>query len=112
MVQFLVTKTEVLHQFIDWTKRKNRHHFDKPQEDIYFYEGQVWWVALGKNISHEMDGKHDLFERPVLVLKKYSKEMCFVLPLTTQVKTPYPWYQIPIHIGENVMFSVFGKGSA
>lgn len=26
--------------------------------------------------------------------------MCFIVPLTTQVKTSYPWYQIPIHVGE------------
>lgn len=45
-----------------------------------------------------MDGKHELFERPVLILKKYSKDICFVLPLTSQVKDPPPWYQVVVSL--------------
>jgi len=54
------------------------------------------------NIGYEVDGKHELFERPVLILKKYSKDMCFVLPLTTQIKNPKPWYQVIVKIEEEI----------
>lgn len=87
---------EVVQQFIDWTKKKIKHHSGEDQKELYFREKEIWWAALGKNIGYEMDGKHELFERPVLVLKKYSKDLCFVLPLTTQVKDSLPWYQIVV----------------
>ncbi len=93
---------EGVQQFIDWSKRKIFHHFNDRAKAFYFRENEVWWVALGKNVGYEIDGKHELFERPVLVLKKYSKDMCFILPLTTQIKVPLPWYQIVIIMGEKL----------
>jgi len=82
----------IVQQFVEWTKKKIRHH-SETEKRIYFREKEIWWAALGKNIGCEADGKNELFERPVLILKKYSKEMCFILPLTTQIKSVRPWYQ-------------------
>jgi mRNA interferase MazF len=93
---------EAAQQFIDWTKKKIKHHFDKDPRELYFREKEIWWAALGKNIGYEADGKHELFERPVLVLKKYSKDMCFILPLTTQIKNPLPWYQIAVTLEDKI----------
>lgn len=104
MIQSSSTNANILQQFVDWTKRKIKHHFDEPHRDIYFYEGQVWWAALGKNVGCEMDGKHAYFSRPVFILKKYSSSMCFVVPLTTQIKDGNPPYQY--------IFNVGGKRSA
>ncbi|MBU0660954.1 type II toxin-antitoxin system PemK/MazF family toxin [Patescibacteria group bacterium] len=90
----------IAESFIDWTKKKIRYHIKKKKRDIYFYEGQVWWAALGKNIGLEVDGKHEDFHRPVLIVKKYNADMCFVLPLTTQIKNPVVWYQVPVSVGD------------
>lgn len=38
--------------------------------EILFYEREIWWCSLGVNIGFEQDGTNDLFERPVLVIKK------------------------------------------
>jgi len=95
---------DITKQFIEWTKNKIRHHVEK-KDDLYFREKEIWWVALGKNIGYEIGGKHKLFERQVLILKKYSKDMCFVLPLTTQIKDPKPWYQVTIKV-ENKLNAV------
>ena len=38
----------------------------------------------------------------MLILKKYNKEMCFVLPLTTKTKNPSVWYQISISGGKKI----------
>lgn len=84
--------------FIDWAKRKLFHHFDNDYKKVYFHEKEIWCVALGKNLGFEIDGKHDLFERPILIIKQYSTNMCFVLPLSTQIKTPLPWYHVIIDI--------------
>jgi len=91
---------EIAQQFIEWTKRKIRHHTEE-EKDVYFREKEVWWAALGKNVGYEVDGKHELFERPVLIIKKYSKDMCFVLPFTTKIRKPIPWYQSITKINEN-----------
>ena len=100
MSQFFDTKAETLQKFFGWTKRKIAHHFAETNgKEIFFREKEIWWAALGKNIGYEIDGKHELFERPVLVLRKYSSDMCFVLPFTTQIKKPEQWYQYVVVFG-------------
>ncbi|MBI2436374.1 MAG: type II toxin-antitoxin system PemK/MazF family toxin [Candidatus Magasanikbacteria bacterium] len=84
--------------FVNWTKRKIRHHIYNDEKEIYFREKEIWWVALGKNIGYEVDGKNELFERPVIIIKKYSGGMCFVLPISTQIKNPKPWYHFILFI--------------
>jgi mRNA-degrading endonuclease toxin of MazEF toxin-antitoxin module len=49
--------------------------------------GQVWWCSVGVNIGHEEDGKNSLFERPVLIFRKYGPETFLGLPLSTSYKS-------------------------
>jgi mRNA-degrading endonuclease toxin of MazEF toxin-antitoxin module len=86
----------VLEQFVFWIKKKIRIHVDK--RNIYFREGQVWWVSFGKNIGSEINGHKDEFSRPALILKKYGS-LCFVVPITTKIKEPPVWYQVSISGG-------------
>jgi mRNA interferase MazF len=51
--------------------------------NLYFYEREVWWCAIGVIVGFEQDGKGEKFARPVLVLKKYSKNVFVGIPLTT-----------------------------
>lgn len=39
---------------------------------------------MGINLGHEEDGKNETFERPVLIVKRFNKNLCFVLPLSTK----------------------------
>lgn len=56
----------------------------------FYREREVWWCSLGKNIGFEQDGKGIQYERPVLVIKAFSKSVCLVIPLTTSTKkNPY-----------------------
>lgn len=78
--------------FWDWTGKKINHNFTNAPL-VYFYEREIWWAALGKNIGIEVDGKHENFERPVLILKVFSLDLCLILPCTTQEKNvPYLYY--------------------
>lgn len=54
----------------------------------------IWWCSLGVNVGSEEDGKNELFERPVLVLKVFSKTMLRVAPLTSKERNDV--YHIPI----------------
>ena len=51
-------------------------------------------MHLGVNIGYEIDGKHDNFARPVIVLTKYNKYSFLALPLTTSDR-PSTW-KLPI----------------
>ncbi|MBP7992405.1 MAG: type II toxin-antitoxin system PemK/MazF family toxin [Candidatus Magasanikbacteria bacterium] len=82
--------------FWEWTEKKIQHDSES-EPGFHFYEREIWWAALGKNIGHEMDGKNSSFERPVLILKKFSHSMCLVLPLTTKVREENEnYFKLPI----------------
>lgn len=91
--------SESLERFISWAKLKIRIHL-KDGEIPYFREKEVWWCALGKNIGYETDGKNELYSRPVVIVKKYSKDMCFVLPLSTQIKKGKVKYQYVVYCND------------
>ena len=71
---------------------------DAADEDarLFYREGEIWWVRLGKNVGYELDGKSREFTRPVIVIKKYNQYSFLALPLTTAQK-PNP-YRLPIGI--------------
>lgn len=71
--------------YSDWNRLKI--NLDKREFSGNFSEREVWWCSLGANIGDEEDGKNKLFERPVLVLKKYSKALFLAVPLSTTQKT-------------------------
>ncbi len=72
--------------FDTWNKQKKQLHGVKRKEKLYFKEREIWWSSLGVNIGHEQDGKHDKFERPVLILKKFNHNLFWGLPVTSQQK--------------------------
>ncbi len=51
-----------------------------------FREREVWWCSLGANVGVEEDGKNRLFERPVLVFRKFNSEMFWGLPMTSKTR--------------------------
>lgn len=63
--------------------KKNLQNFRKQKN---FRVGEVWYCSIGINIGHEQDGKNQYFERPVLIIKKFYKEMMWVIPLTSKLK--------------------------
>jgi mRNA interferase MazF len=73
----------------------------------FVHEREVWWCALGANVGVEADGKHDTFERPVLVLRKFNKDSVLVAPLTSRAKlNPYQW---PFHHDGQLFAAVFSQ---
>ena len=71
--------------FDAWNVQKKEIH--SIDTHMKFYEREVWWVRLGANIGVEIDGRHELFLRPVIVIRKFNKDMAIVVPITTQDKT-------------------------
>jgi len=52
----------------------------------FFREREIWWCSIGANVGVEEDGKNCLFERPVLIFRKFNREMFWGLPMTSGQK--------------------------
>ena len=52
-----------------------------------YKEGGSYWALIGDNVGMEQDGKGELFARPVVIVKGFSKELFWGIPLTSQHKT-------------------------
>ncbi len=82
-----------LSKIVEWTKIKLRVSL-KDINNIYFYNREIWWVNVGANIGSEQDGKNFDFSRPVLVFKKFNKNIFWAIPLTSQNKVGDYFYSL------------------
>lgn len=83
---------EIFVRFVQWTRLKFKIHTGDEIE-FYFREREIWWCSLGANIGREQDGKHENFERPVLVLKKFNRSILWIIPQTSKNKIGKFYYQ-------------------
>ena len=72
-------------EFLKWSEVKISLHNEKSKK-LHVRSGEVWWASLGKNIGSEMDGKGQLFERPVVILRWASATTLLALPVTSKIK--------------------------
>jgi mRNA interferase MazF len=77
-------------RFFEWIKLKEKLH-SKEHAPPLFKEGEIWWSHFGENVGTEMNGKSDLFTRPVVILKKYDRYSFLAVPLSTKHKEG-TWY--------------------
>ncbi|MBI5003667.1 type II toxin-antitoxin system PemK/MazF family toxin [Candidatus Kaiserbacteria bacterium] len=80
--------------FDRWNDTKKDIHAS--MHEVYFYEREVWWVHLGVNIGFEQDGTGEVFERPVVIVKKYNPDVFLAVPLSTTQKIGKYYF----HVGE------------
>jgi mRNA-degrading endonuclease toxin of MazEF toxin-antitoxin module len=77
--------------FDKWNINKKQIHSNN--ENKFYGQREIWWCSLGTNIGFEQDGTGVCGERPVLILKGFSKHVCIVVPLTSSnKKNPYHFY--------------------
>jgi mRNA interferase MazF len=82
--------------FDAWNEQKKK--INARDSDAFFHEREVWWCSLGVNIGFEQDGTNELFERPVLIVKKFNRDVLWILPLTRSDKENR--YYVPITVGD------------
>lgn len=80
--------------FDNWNKKKKT--IDSTDSAIIapFHEREIWWCSIGLNVGDEQDGKNELFERPVLVIKKFNRGLAWVLPLSSKQKEGIYYFKI------------------
>ena len=77
---------ETIQKYFDnWNSEKKRLE-NVGHENLVVHEREIWWCSIGINLGDEQDGKNELFERPVLVLRKFNNKVVWVLPMSTQQK--------------------------
>ncbi|NCT55019.1 type II toxin-antitoxin system PemK/MazF family toxin [Candidatus Falkowbacteria bacterium] len=80
-------------ELLNWSKIKikinNLNNYPK-----FFKEREIWWASLGSNIGDEEDGKNRNFERPILILKIFNKELIIGIPLTSRVGNNAFYYNL------------------
>lgn len=87
--------------FDGWIIKKKEHHYRKTVPPL-FKERDIWWVSVGVNIGFEEDGKNSNFVRPVLIVKKFNRELFLGIPMSTKIKKDNKYYiQVSIK-GKNV----------
>jgi mRNA interferase MazF len=75
--------------FDTWNEEKKSINSLDPA-GIYFGNGDMWWCRIGVNVGDEEDGKGALFERPILVVRKFNPLLFWAIPLSTKMKkNPY-----------------------
>lgn len=71
-------------KFNDWNEVKKRTEQKKIIPNIR--QREIYWANIGENIGFEQNGKGSDFMRPLLIFKKFSSNMFFGIPLSTQKK--------------------------
>jgi mRNA interferase MazF len=78
-----------------WTElKRSLGELDIKQDS---HEREVWWCSVGINLGYEEDGKNSFFERPILVLRKYSKDFLLAASLTSTIKSGPHYFPVVIH---------------
>jgi len=85
---------EYIKDYDKWNEIKKMTDKKILPDDFFFLEGEVWWTALGVNIGHEIDGKNEFCERPVVILKKIDKNLLWTLPITTTERSGEYFHKI------------------
>lgn len=70
--------------FDEWNNIKQKLQMRVPP--AYVQDREIWFCKLGANIGSEQDGVGQEFLRAVIVVKRLSKSVCIVVPLTTKCK--------------------------
>ena len=70
--------------FKRWHTQKEMIHEKHPR--VYFHEREIWFCAVGANIGFEQDGSGVSFLRPVVIVRKFNNEVCWIVPLTKTSK--------------------------
>lgn len=64
---------------------KENIHNSEDNIPNYFHERDIWWYRLGVNIGFEQDGKGSDSSRPVLIIKKFTRHVAWIIPLTDKI---------------------------
>jgi mRNA interferase MazF len=78
-----------------WNKLKK--DLSTKKSEVFFHEREIWFCSLGKNIGYDEDGKNELFERPILIIRKFNNNIFLAIPLTSSKKDNKYYHQYELN---------------
>ena len=87
--------------FKKWHDKKTK--VDEIEKRPFFHEREIWFCYLGVNVGFEQDGSGKDFQRPVIIIRKFNNEVCWVVPLSKTDKRGKYYYAFPF---DNDLISV------
>lgn len=78
-------------KFDEWNKVKKET--ENIAEEVYFKERDIFWTRIGENVGFEQNGKGNEFQRPILVVKKYTNDMFLGVSLSTTFREGSFYFQ-------------------
>lgn len=81
-------------KYNDWNEVKKE--ISIRNSNLIFKKRDIFWLQVGQNVGFETDGKGTRFLRPVLIVRKFSKDTFLGIPLTTVHKDDIFHYQFTI----------------
>jgi mRNA interferase MazF len=82
-------------EYDSWNVLKK--NLSKKKSKVFFHEREIWYCSIGRNIGYEEDGKNKLFERPILIIKKFNNDIFLAIPLTSSQKDNIYYYQYSLN---------------
>lgn len=70
----------MIKDFKKWHDKKSK--VNNIERRPFFHEREIWFCYLGVNIGFEQDGTGKDFQRPVVIIRKFNNEVCWVIPLS------------------------------
>jgi len=63
------------------------------------HEREIWWCSIGVNVGSEQLSQTEDFSRPVVVVRRFTRDIFWGVPLTTKIKEHIP-FRVKFMIGE------------
>ncbi len=89
----------MIKNFGEWHSQKSNLQENKNRP--FFHEREMWFSSIGLNLGFEQDGKGEEFLRPIIVVKKFNNEVCWVVPTTKKDKKGKYYFQFEYREGES-----------
>ena len=77
--------------FENWNLEKQQ--IEKIKNLRTFREWEIWYISMWKNIWYEQNWKGSDFLRPILIIKKFNKNIFYWIPLTSKIKNNKFYFQ-------------------
>ncbi len=74
----------MIEKYNKWNDLKKS--LSKKEKLISFKDRDIFYMNMGENLGFEQNGKGEGFVRPVIVFKKFNRNMFLGVPISSQVK--------------------------
>jgi mRNA interferase MazF len=91
-------------EYDKWNEVKKNVQQDKKIR--LFKERDIFFINMGQNVGYEQNGKGINFVRPIVVLKKITKDMFIGIPLSTQIKSGSWFYSFEFTMKDKISTNI------